>query len=65
MSAIQRRGEWVDVWRETRWNDDDEVYVENPPDLTLTVDQMNSLVIEWLRGPAGPPGATGMTGSSG
>ena len=32
----------------------------NPsPDLVLTTNEINAMVIEWLRGPMGPPGPPG------
>lgn len=48
----------VEVWLEDPDEDDD----DEPADLSFTVEQMNALVVEWLRGPMGPPGATGMHG---
>ena len=47
----------VEIWLEDE--DEDE---EEAADLSFTVEQMNALVIEWLRGPMGPPGATGASG---
>ena len=49
------------------WLDDEEVYEDDDEgepaaDLAFTTQQMNALVIEWLRGPMGPPGATGAHG---
>ena len=57
----------VKVWVEERWDYNEETSDsdEFPPDLTLTPDQMNALVVEWLRGPAGVPGPVGPMGHQG
>lgn len=44
----------VEVWLEEDGDDPDAA-----ADLSFTVEQMNALVVEWLRGQTGPPGATG------
>ena len=59
--------EFVRVWLGDRYEVDysDETSRELPPSFTLTVEQMNALVVEWLRGPAGTPGPQGPMGPMG
>lgn len=53
----------VEVWLEDE-DEDEESDEEVAADFSLTVEQMNALVIEWLRGPSGPVGPTGPMGMS-
>ena len=54
----------VEVWLEDADEEDADEEEDDEPaaDLSFTVEQMNALVVEWLRGPMGPPGATGAHG---
>lgn len=52
----------VEIWLEDE--DDEDEDDEPAADFSLTVEQMNALVIEWLRGPMGMQGPTGPMGVS-
>jgi len=58
----------VQIWisRTVRDEDDGEMTFDlDHPDLTVTREQMNDLVCQWLAGPPGPSGPMGMTGPAG
>ena len=48
----------VEVWLEEDGDEPDQA-----ADLSFTVEQLNALVIEWLRGYPGPPGPVGAPGA--
>ena len=58
----------VQIWvsRTVRDPDDGEMTFDTDnPDLTVTREQMNDLVCQWLAGPPGPPGPAGPMGMMG
>jgi len=58
---LEQRFGMVRVWLRDRYLEE---FGELEPDLTLTAEEMNALVVRWLRGPMGPQGPAGPPGVS-